>query len=128
MPGALLVWARTHELELDEPIFFATRNRQRPRKRPLRAIVRSQAWHVVKEASRRADVQVLAMRPSADGGRGQPAPIHPHLFRHARARHIVRTTKNLILAKRQLGWSKLQMGYLSIGDVEARELMSGMAD
>ena len=79
------------------------------RRRPLQ---RGQAWPVVKEASERADVRVLALRPSKHGRPGDPAPVHPHLFRHARVRQIVRSTRNLPLAQRQAGWSRLQMAYL----------------
>ena len=42
--------------------------------------------------------------------------IYPHLFRHARMRQIVRQTKNLGLAQRQAGWSRLQTVYLTVGD------------
>jgi hypothetical protein len=86
------------------------------------------AWLIVKEASERADVQVLALRTSKHGLAGQPAPVHPHLFRHARVRQIVRQTKSLPLAQRQAGWTRLQPAYLSIGDVEAREMMRGLTD
>jgi hypothetical protein len=45
------------------------------------------------------------------------------VFRHAHVRQIVRSTRNLPLAQRQAGWSRLQLAYLSIGDEEARALM-----
>jgi len=32
------------------------------------------------------------------------------------------------LAQRQAGWTRLQPAYLSIGDVEAREMMRGLTD
>jgi hypothetical protein len=35
----------------------------------------------------------------------------------------VRRTKNLPLAQKQAGWSRLQMVYLTLGDDEARDLM-----
>ena len=70
------------------------------------------------------DVQVLALRASRHGAVGQLALVHPHLFRHVRLRHIVRATRNLPLAQRQAGRSRLQMAYLSIGDDEARSLMA----
>lgn len=54
-------------------------------------------------------------RASHHGDVGQPAPAHPHLFRHARVRQIVRTTRNLPLAQRQARWSRLQMAYLTVG-------------
>ncbi len=57
----------------------------------------------------RADVLVLALRPSKHGPVGDAAPVHPHLFRHARVRKIVRSTRNLPLAQRQAGWSRLQL-------------------
>ncbi len=82
-----------------------------------------QAWTILKAASERADVRVLALRASHHEAAGQPAPAHPHLVRHARVRQIVRTTHNLPLAQRQAGWSRLQMAYLTIGDEEARRLM-----
>jgi integrase len=66
---------------------------------------------------------VLALRESKDGRAGAPAPVHPHLFRHARVRQIVRQTKSLPLAQKQAGWTRLQMAYLTLGDDEARELM-----
>ena len=59
---------------------------------------------------------------------GQPAPVHPHLFRHARVRQIVRQTRSLPLAQRQAGWTRLQPAYLSIGDVEARDMMRALTD
>lgn len=73
--------------------------------------------------SERANVRVLALRTSRYGEAGEPAPVHPHLFRHARVRRIVRDTRSLPLAQRQAGWSRLQMAYLSLGDEEARQLM-----
>jgi hypothetical protein len=59
---------------------------------------------------------------------GAPAPVHPHLFRHARVRQIVRQTRNLPLAQKQAGWSRLQLAYLTIGDDEARELMRSVTE
>jgi hypothetical protein len=82
----------------------------------------------VKEASERADVRVLALRPSKHGPVGEAAPVHPHLFRHARVRQIVRSTRNLSLAQRQAGWSRLQLAYLTVGDDEARRLMQELTD
>jgi hypothetical protein len=94
----------------------------------LKANSRVQAWTILKAASERADVRVLALRASRHGAIGEPAPAHPHLFRHARVRQIVRTTRNLPLAQRQAGWSRLQMAYLAVGDEEARQLMRQVAD
>ena len=93
-----------------------------------RALRRGQAWLIVKEASERANVRVLALRASKHGPPGDAAPVHPHLFRHARVRQIVRSTRNLPLAQRQAGWSRLQIAYLTIGDQEARELMRSVLE
>jgi hypothetical protein len=82
----------------------------------------------VKAASERAQVRVLALRESRAGKAGAPAPVHPHLFRHARVRQIVRQTKSLPLAQKQAGWSPLQLAYLTLGDDEARELMRRVAE
>jgi hypothetical protein len=54
--------------------------------------------------------------------------VHPHLFRHARVRQIVRQTKSLPLAQKQAGWSRLQPAYLSIGDDEARQMMHALTE
>jgi hypothetical protein len=77
----------------------------------------------VRAASERAGVFVLAMRPSRWGERGQPAPAHPHLFRHARVRQILRATRSLPLAQKQAGWSRLQLAYLTLSDAEAAAMM-----
>ena len=121
LPGALLIWANEHGLAPHAPLFFS---RKHGADGGLKAISRVQAWTILKEASERADVRVLALRPSHHGAAGEPAPAHPHLFRHARVRQIVRTTRNLPLAQRQAGWSRLQMAYLTLGDDEARQLMA----
>jgi len=120
LPGALLVWANEQGLGPQAPLFFS---RKRDADGGLKSISRVQAWTILKAASERADVRVLALRASQHGAIGEPAPAHPHLFRHARVRQIVRSTRNLPLAQRQAGWSRLQMAYLSIGDDEARALM-----
>jgi integrase len=120
LPGALLIWANEQGLAPHAPLFFS---RKRGGDGSLKAISRVQAWTILKAASERADVRVLALRPSHHGAVGEPAPAHPHLFRHARVRQIVRTTRNLPLAQRQAGWSRLQLAYLSIGDDETRQLM-----
>ena len=78
--------------------------------------------------SERAGIQVLALRTSEYDQQGEPAPIHLHVFRHARVRQIVRQTRNLGLAQRQAGWSRLQTVYLTVGDAEARELMQQVTD
>jgi integrase/recombinase XerD len=120
LPGALLLWAREQALADAEPLFFS---RKRLSDGQRRAITRGQAWLIVRDASECAEVRVLALRPSRYGAVGQPAPVHPHLFRHARVRKIVRDTRSLPLAQRQAGWSRLQMTYLTLGDDEARQLM-----
>jgi integrase len=61
--------------------------------------------------------------PSKHGPAGEPAPVHPHMLRHARVRQIVRATRSLPLAQRQAGWVRLQMAYLTLGDDEARRMM-----
>ena len=73
-------------------------------------------------------MRALALRASRYGQAGEPAPVHPHLFRHARVRQIVRTTKSLPIAQKQAGWSRLQMAYLSVSDEEVREAMRDVRD
>src|SRR5881396_2787088 len=51
---------------------------------------RQQGWEIVRAGSDRANVRVLALRASRYGPAGDPTPVHPHLFRHARVRQIVR--------------------------------------
>ncbi len=109
----------------NEPLFFS---RKRGVDGSRRALQRGQAWLITKEASERAAVRVLALRGSRHGRAGEAAPVHPHLFRHARVRQIVRQTRSLALAQRQAGWSRLQPTYLSIGDQEAREMMRALTD
>jgi hypothetical protein len=93
-----------------------------------RSISRQQAWELVKAASERADVRVLALRASRHGPAGAPAPVHPHLLRHARVRQIVRATKSLPIAQKQAGWARLQLAYLSVGDAEVRDAMRAVAE
>lgn len=125
LPGELLLWQKQQRLVDEEPLFSS---RKRGPGGERRAISRVQAWKIVKEASARAGIQVLALRPSQHGDVGAPAPIHPHLLRHARVRQLVRESKSLPLAQKQAGWSRLQMAYLTMGDDEARELMRGVAE
>ncbi len=82
----------------------------------------------MKDTSAGAGIRVLALRPSQYGNAGAPAPVHPHLFRHARVRQLLRQTKILPLAQRQAGRSHMQMAYLAIGDEEARELMQQVTE
>src|SRR5207302_5676604 len=89
LPAALLIWGNDWSVGRNEPLFFATdggNRASRPRTGPLRPISRQQAWEVVKRASRCDGVLIRAMWASVDGRRGEPAPAHPHIFRHARAR------------------------------------------
>jgi integrase len=125
LPGELLLWQKQQHLEDDDPLFCSRKKGPDGKKR---AISRVQAWKIVKAASARAGIQVLALRPSQHGDAGAPAPVHPHLFRHARVRQLVRQTKSLPLAQKQAGWSRLQMAYLTIGDEEARDLMRGVPE
>jgi integrase len=82
----------------------------------------------LRAAAEHAGVRVLALRVSRYGQPGEPAPVHPHLFRHARVRQIVRTTKSLPIAQKQAGWSRLQMAYLSVSDNEVRRAMQAVED
>jgi integrase len=125
LPGELLLWQKAEGLADAAPLFAS---RKWNRDGGERAIGRVQAWRIVKEASERAQVRVLALRESTAGKAGAPAPVHPHLLRHARVRQIVRQTKSLPLAQKQAGWSRLQMAYLTLGDDEARELMRRVAE
>jgi hypothetical protein len=54
--------------------------------------------------------------------------VHPHLFRHARVRQIVRHTKSLALAQKQAGWARLHTEYLTLSDDEAKHLMRGVPE
>jgi len=125
LPGDLLLWARDHDLDDAEPLFFS---RQRGPDGRRKAIDRVRAWQIVKAASERANVQVLALRASGHGQVGEPAPVHPHLFRHARVRQIVRHTRSLALAQRQAGWARLHTEYLTLSDDEAHALMQGVPE
>ncbi len=120
LPGDLLMWARENTLADDEPLFFS---RQHAGDGQRKAIDRVRAWQIVKSASERAEVRVLALRATGYGRVGEPAPVHPHLFRHARVRQIVRHTKSLALAQKQAGWSRLHTEYLTLSDDEAKHLM-----
>src|SRR5919202_1505207 len=125
LTGELLLWAKEQGVADHEPLFFS---RKRDADGSRRAVQRGQAWLIVKEASERANVRVLALRTSKHGPVGEATPVHPHLFRHARVRQIVRSTRNLPLAQRQAGWSRLQMAYLTVGDEEARRLMQDVPE
>jgi len=125
LPGALLLWAKEHGLADDEPIFFSRKRAPSGGRRP---ISRQQAWEIVRAAAEKANVRVLALRVSSYGQAGDPAPVHPHLFRHARVRQIVRTTRSLPIAQKQAGWSRLQMAYLTVGDDEVRDAMKNVRD
>jgi integrase len=125
LTGELLLWAKEQAIADHEPLFFS---RKRGSDGSRRHLQRGQAWLIVKQASARAEVQVLALRASKHGRAGEPAPVHPHMFRHARVRQIVRATRNLPLAQRQAGWSRLQIAYLTTGDDKARLLMQELTE
>src|SRR5207248_6647018 len=61
LAGALLLWARGHELLNDEPIFFS---RKRTVGGARRSISRRQAWGLVRVGSGLANVRVLVLRSS----------------------------------------------------------------
>jgi integrase len=125
LPGDLLLFQREQGSADDDSLFCSRIHGKEGRRR---AITRTQAWRIVRAASERAGVRILALRASSYGQVGEPAPVHPHLFRHARVRQIVRQTRNLPLAQKQAGWARLQLAYLTIGDDEARELMRSVTD
>jgi integrase len=120
LPGELLVWAREQDLDDDDPLFFSRRRTADGRRK---AIDRVRAWQIVKSASERAEIWVLALRTTGYGRVGEPAPMHPHLFRHAGVRQIVRHTRSLALAQKQAGWARLRTEYLTLSDDEALHLM-----
>ena len=62
----LLMWARENALDDDDPVFFS---RQRTADGRRKAIDRVRAWQLVKSASERADVRVLALRATEIAGR-----------------------------------------------------------
>jgi len=125
LPGGLLLWAKEQEVAEQLPLFFSRKRTLNGGRRP---ISRQQAWEIVRAASDSANVRVLALRASRYGEAGEPAPVHPHLFRHARVRQIVRATRSLPIAQKQAGWSRLQMTYLSVSDDEVREAMRNVHD
>ncbi len=125
LPGGLLLWAKEQEVAEQMPLFFSRKRTLDGGRRP---ISRQQAWEIVRAVSDSANVRVLALRASRYGEAGEPAPVHPHLFRHARVRQIVRTTRSLPIAQKQAGWSRLQMTYLSVSDDEVREAMRNVHD
>jgi len=125
LPGDLLVWARENELDDVDPLFFSRQHAADGRRK---AIDRVRAWQIVKSASELAEIRVLALRATGYGGVGEPAPVHPHLFRHARVRQIVRHTKSLALAQKQAGWARLHTEYLTLSDDEAQQLMRSVPE
>jgi hypothetical protein len=64
LPGALLLWAKEQHVAETAPLFFS---RKRGAAGERRAITRQQAWEIVREASARANVRVLAVRSSRYG-------------------------------------------------------------
>jgi integrase len=125
LPGALLLWARDQGLADDEPLFYSRKRGADGRRQPLG---RQQIHALVTAASARAGVEVLAVRAAPSHGKGDPAPVHPHLFRHARVRQTLRATRNLAIVQKQAGWSRLQMAYLTVGDDEVRAAMQDVAE
>jgi integrase/recombinase XerD len=125
LPGDLLLWARERDLDDDGPLFCS---RQRGADGRRKAIDRVRARQIVKAASERAAIHVLALRASGHGRVGEPAPVHPHLFRHARVRQIVRHTRSLPLAQKQAGWARLHTEYLTLSDDEAQRLMQDVPE
>jgi integrase/recombinase XerD len=124
LPGALLFWARQRGLPDHAPRFVSRKRAPAGGRRP---ISRQQAWELVKAASERAGVRVLALQPGIPA-EGVPAPVHPHLLRRARVRQLVRATKSLPIAQKQAGWARLQLAYLSVGDDEVREAMRAVSE
>lgn len=64
LPEALPLWAKEYGLANDQPLLFS---RKRGADGTLRSISRQPAWEVVRVASVRANVRVLALRASATG-------------------------------------------------------------
>lgn len=124
LPGDLLLWTREYNVRDDEPLFFSS---QRDANGRRKAIHRVHAWQIVKDASDPANVRVLALRASNYGHVGEPGPVHPHIFRHARVRQNLRHTRSLPLAQKA-GWTRLQPEYLTLSDEEARHLMQGVPE
>src|SRR5215211_1031974 len=74
LPGELLLFQKAEGLAEGAPLFTS---RKRGAEGNVRAIGRIQAWRIVKDASARAQVRVLALRASREGQAGAPAPVHP---------------------------------------------------
>src|SRR6266571_8791447 len=66
LTGELLLWAKEQGVADNEPLFFS---RQHEADGSRRALQRGQAWLIVKEASERANVRVLALRMRVTRGR-----------------------------------------------------------
>ncbi len=117
LPGELLLWADEQGLGPNDPLFVS-------RKGPV--ITRGQAWRIIKAASERAGVLVMAIRPPSVGAM---VPIWPHVLRHSRARQILRhvpTGNALFLVQEQLGHARPQVTYLRPSDDERRLAMRGV--
>jgi integrase len=100
LPGQLLPWQREAQLAPDAPLFFS---RKRGPDGELVLLSRGQVKRIVELAGRRAQVSRAAVRDSNTRHKGDPGPVYPHAFRHARVRQIMRTTRSLPLAQRQAG-------------------------
>jgi integrase len=70
LPGALLLWAKEHELADDQPLFFS---RKRAKDGTPRAISRQQAWEIVRAAS---DRQTCVSSRCAPPGMARQASRH----------------------------------------------------
>jgi integrase len=133
LPGAelgltgpeLLIWAKEQGLAHDEPLFFS---RKGGVDGSSRAIQRGQAWLIVKQLRSEPRCASWHFVPPDTA---RPVNRRPCILicsvMHACARSCA-STRNLPLAQRQAGWSRLQMAYLTIGDDEARQLMRHVTD
>jgi integrase len=77
LTGELLLWAKEHDLTDEEPVFFSRKRCADGARRPLQ---RGQAWLIVKQASERAAVYVLALRASKHGPAGASAGASTSVF------------------------------------------------
>lgn len=120
LPGELLLLQRELGVSDAAPLFAS---RKRGADGGVQPLGRAQVKRIVEDAGRRAGVTLAAVRDSASRRKGDPGPVYPHAFRHARVRQIMRSTRSLPLAQRQAGWTKLQTVYLTLSDQETREMM-----
>ena len=76
LPGELLLRAHEQNFADDEPLFFSRNVGADGSRRHSRA--RAGKWLIVREASERAAVRVLTLRPQPRGHAGEAASVHPH--------------------------------------------------